>query len=119
MLNTVVAVHELTSARPMTFADAVGEIATPTGREIRYVPISVEECAASADDHGALVLLEEQTAACGMAMRSRRLRRCSTPRSVVVGLAYTGSRPPSQPATSPVPTAARPTGARSLTCSGS
>jgi len=44
----------------MTFADAVSEIATATGREIRYVPISVEECAASADDHGALVPLDEQ-----------------------------------------------------------
>jgi uncharacterized protein YbjT (DUF2867 family) len=45
-------VYELTSPRLLTFADAVGEIAGATGREIRYVPISVEEYAAGAADHG-------------------------------------------------------------------
>ena len=32
--------YELTSPRLMTFADAVGEIAKATGRDIRYVPVS-------------------------------------------------------------------------------
>jgi uncharacterized protein YbjT (DUF2867 family) len=45
-------VYELTSPRLMTFAEAVGEISRAIGREIRYVPISVEEYAAGAADHG-------------------------------------------------------------------
>jgi uncharacterized protein YbjT (DUF2867 family) len=45
-------VYELTSPRLMTFAGAVGEIAEATGREIRYLPVSVEEYAAGAADHG-------------------------------------------------------------------
>ena len=36
-------VYELTGPRLLTFAEAVGEIAKVTGREIRFVPISVEE----------------------------------------------------------------------------
>jgi uncharacterized protein YbjT (DUF2867 family) len=44
--------YEPTSPRLMTFAEAVGEISRATGREIRYVPISVEEYAAGAADHG-------------------------------------------------------------------
>ena len=36
-------VYELTGPRLLTFAEAVGEIARATGREIRYVPVSVEE----------------------------------------------------------------------------
>lgn len=35
--------YELTGPRPLTFGDAVGEIARATGREIRYVPVSPEE----------------------------------------------------------------------------
>jgi uncharacterized protein YbjT (DUF2867 family) len=45
-------VYELTSPRLMTFADAVGEIAEATGRDIRYVPISIDEYAAGAAEHG-------------------------------------------------------------------
>jgi uncharacterized protein YbjT (DUF2867 family) len=45
-------VYELTSPRLMTFADAVGEIAAATGREIRYVSISAEEYAAAATELG-------------------------------------------------------------------
>jgi uncharacterized protein YbjT (DUF2867 family) len=44
--------YELTSPRLLTFAAAIGEIARATGREIRYVPISVEEYAAGAAEHG-------------------------------------------------------------------
>jgi uncharacterized protein YbjT (DUF2867 family) len=44
--------YELTSPRLLTFAHAVGEIARATGREIRYVLISVEEYAAGAAEHG-------------------------------------------------------------------
>ena len=45
-------VYELTGPRLMTFADAVGEIAEATGRDIDYVPVSVEEYAAGAAAHG-------------------------------------------------------------------
>ncbi len=45
-------VYELTSPRLMTFADAVDEIARVAGRDIRYVPISVDEYAAAATDQG-------------------------------------------------------------------
>ena len=44
--------HELTSPRLLTFADAVGEIAGASGREIRYVPVSIEEYAAQATEFG-------------------------------------------------------------------
>ncbi len=44
--------YELTSPRLMTFADAVGEIAKATGRDIRYVPVSLDDYAAGAADHG-------------------------------------------------------------------
>jgi uncharacterized protein YbjT (DUF2867 family) len=36
----------------LTFPDAVAEIATATGREIRYIPVSLEDYAAGAVDHG-------------------------------------------------------------------
>jgi uncharacterized protein YbjT (DUF2867 family) len=36
----------------LTFEQAVGEIAAATGREIRYVPVSLEEYAAGAAEHG-------------------------------------------------------------------
>ena len=45
-------VYELTSPRLMTFADAVAEIAQASGRDIRYLPISVEDYAAGAAEHG-------------------------------------------------------------------
>ena len=41
-------VYELTGPALLTFAEAVDEIARATGREIRYVPISIEEFAAAA-----------------------------------------------------------------------
>lgn len=44
-------VYELTSPRLLTFADAVGEIAKATDRDIRYVPVTVQEYAAGAADH--------------------------------------------------------------------
>ena len=44
--------YELTSPRLLTFAEAVGEIASATGREIRYVPVSVEEYTAGAAEFG-------------------------------------------------------------------
>jgi uncharacterized protein YbjT (DUF2867 family) len=44
--------YELTSPRLMTFPDAVDEIAAASGRQIIYVPVSVEEYAAGAADHG-------------------------------------------------------------------
>ncbi len=43
-------VYELTGPRLLTFADAVGEIAQATGREIRYVPASIEDFAAGLDE---------------------------------------------------------------------
>jgi uncharacterized protein YbjT (DUF2867 family) len=44
--------YELTGPRPLTFAETVGEIARATGRELRYVPVSIEEHAAAAAEHG-------------------------------------------------------------------
>ena len=44
--------YELTGPRLLTFAEAVDEIAQATGREIRYVPVSVDEHAAAAAEHG-------------------------------------------------------------------
>jgi uncharacterized protein YbjT (DUF2867 family) len=43
-------IYELTGPRLLTFADAVGEIAQATGREIRYVPVSIEDFAAALDE---------------------------------------------------------------------
>mgnify|MGYP003403701626 CR=1 FL=1 len=45
-------VYELTGPRLLTFSDAVGEIAEATDREIRYVPASIEDFAASLDEQG-------------------------------------------------------------------
>ena len=42
--------YELTGPRLLTFADAVGEIAQATGREIRYLPVSIEDFAAALDE---------------------------------------------------------------------
>jgi uncharacterized protein YbjT (DUF2867 family) len=44
--------YELTSPRLWTFPDAVAEIAKATGREIRYIPVSLEDYAAGAAEHG-------------------------------------------------------------------
>jgi uncharacterized protein YbjT (DUF2867 family) len=44
--------YELTGPRSLTFAEAAAEIAEATGREIRYVPVSLEEHAAEAAEHG-------------------------------------------------------------------
>jgi uncharacterized protein YbjT (DUF2867 family) len=44
--------YELTGPRSLTFAEAAAEIAQATGREIRYVPVSLEEHAAEAAEHG-------------------------------------------------------------------
>jgi uncharacterized protein YbjT (DUF2867 family) len=44
--------YELTGPRLLTFAEAVEEIAEATGREIRYVPVSIEEFAAAAAEQG-------------------------------------------------------------------
>jgi uncharacterized protein YbjT (DUF2867 family) len=37
--------YELTGPRALTFAEAVGEIAAASGRDVRYVPISLDEFA--------------------------------------------------------------------------
>ena len=44
--------YELTGPRLLTFADAVGEIARAAGREIHFVPISLEQYADGAAEHG-------------------------------------------------------------------
>lgn len=44
--------YELTGPRLLTFADAVLEISRAVGREIRYVPISIEDFAAASADQG-------------------------------------------------------------------
>ncbi len=43
--------YELTGPRLLTFAQAVGETAQAAGREIRYVPVSVEEYASVLAEH--------------------------------------------------------------------
>jgi uncharacterized protein YbjT (DUF2867 family) len=45
--------YELTGSRSLTFADVAAEISEAAGREIRYVPVSLEEHAAEAAAHGA------------------------------------------------------------------
>ena len=44
--------YELTGPRSLTFAEAAVEIAEATGHEVRYVPVSLEEHAAEAAEHG-------------------------------------------------------------------
>ncbi|MDQ5810352.1 MAG: NmrA family transcriptional regulator [Actinomycetota bacterium] len=44
--------YELTGPRSLTFAEAAAEIAGATGRPVRYVPVSLEEHAAEAAEHG-------------------------------------------------------------------
>ena len=44
--------YELTGPRLLTFAEAVAEIGRGTGRELRYVPVTVEEYTAAAAGHG-------------------------------------------------------------------
>src|SRR5215216_5010376 len=44
--------YELTGPRSLTFADAAAEIAEAAGHEVRYVPVSLEEHAAEAAEHG-------------------------------------------------------------------
>src|SRR3990170_1628145 len=51
--------YELTGPRSLTFAEAATEIAEATGREIRYVPVSLEEHAAEAAEHGVPVEVVE------------------------------------------------------------
>jgi uncharacterized protein YbjT (DUF2867 family) len=45
-------VYELTGPRLLTFADAVAEIAEATDREIRYIPVPIEDYAAGAAEQG-------------------------------------------------------------------
>ncbi len=45
-------VYELTGPRLLTFAEAVAEISRAVGREVRYVPISIEDFAAAAREQG-------------------------------------------------------------------
>jgi uncharacterized protein YbjT (DUF2867 family) len=45
-------VYELTGPRLLTFAEAVREISRAVGREVRYVPVSIEDFAAAAAEQG-------------------------------------------------------------------
>jgi uncharacterized protein YbjT (DUF2867 family) len=45
--------YELTGPRSLTLAQVAAEIAAATGREIEYVPVSLEQHAAEAAEHGA------------------------------------------------------------------
>ncbi len=45
-------VYELTGPRLLTFAEAVSEVSRAVGREIRYVPISIEEFTAASLEQG-------------------------------------------------------------------
>jgi len=44
--------YELTGPRLLTFDQAIGEISTATGREVRYEPVTVSQHAAAASEHG-------------------------------------------------------------------
>jgi len=44
--------YELTGPQSLTMADTAAEIARATGRDVRYVPISLEQHAAEAAEHG-------------------------------------------------------------------
>jgi uncharacterized protein YbjT (DUF2867 family) len=44
--------YELTGPRSLTFADVAAEISRAAGREVRYAPISLEQHAAEATEHG-------------------------------------------------------------------
>src|SRR5262249_6511688 len=44
--------YELTGPRLLTFAQAVEEIARATGRDIRFVPVSIDEWAVEAGSQG-------------------------------------------------------------------
>jgi uncharacterized protein YbjT (DUF2867 family) len=44
--------YELTGPRSLTFAEAAEEIGEAAGREVRYAPVSLEEHAAEAAEHG-------------------------------------------------------------------
>ena len=44
--------YELTSPRLYTMTDIAAELSRATGRDIRYVPVSVDDYAAAAADHG-------------------------------------------------------------------
>ena len=44
--------YELTGPRLMTFSEAAGEISQAGGREIRYLPVSIEQQAATAVEQG-------------------------------------------------------------------
>ena len=46
-------VYELTSPRLLSFPEAITEIAKASGRDITYVPVSVQDYAAGAAEHGA------------------------------------------------------------------
>jgi uncharacterized protein YbjT (DUF2867 family) len=44
--------YELTGPRLLTFAEAVEEIAEATGRDLRYVPVSIEDYTSMLAEHG-------------------------------------------------------------------
>ncbi len=44
--------YELTGPRSLTMAEAAAEIAQASGRQVRYVPVSLAEHAAEAAAHG-------------------------------------------------------------------
>jgi uncharacterized protein YbjT (DUF2867 family) len=44
--------YELTGPRSLTLAQVAAEISEVVGREVRYVPISIEQHAAEAAEHG-------------------------------------------------------------------
>ena len=44
--------YEMTGPRPLTLTDVADDLSQATGREIRYVPVSIEEYAAAAAEQG-------------------------------------------------------------------
>ena len=93
-------VYELTGPRLLTFAEAVEEIARAVGREIRYVPISIEDFAAAAAAQGVpSEFVELLTYIFGEVLDGRNARwptACSVPSAASRGTSATtrATRPP-------------------------
>ena len=93
--------YELTGRRLLTFADAVDEIGQAAGREVRYVPVAIEDYAAAAGAQGVpgdvieLLTLPVRRGP-GRPQRPPGRRRSARPRAASPGTSATthATRPP-------------------------
>ena len=66
--------YELTGPRLLTFAEAVLEISRAVGREIRYIPISIEDFAAAGEQGVPSEVVEMLTSIFGEVLDGRNAR---------------------------------------------